>query len=191
MTSIMLASTAVLLLTVFAFMLYDLVTFRQAMVRNLTTQAGIIAENSSGDVAFGNENDATNVLASLQNEPHITAAAIYDAQGRLFAKYPARISPADLPGEPQTAGCRFGKSELTIFQPIMQDGVRMGTLYLRSDLTEVLQRGQLYGMFSLMIILGSLLVAYWLSNTLQKRIANPIVVLADTARKISEQDDYS
>lgn len=191
MAAIMRTSVAVLLLTVVAFMFYDLVTFRQAMVRNLTTQARMIAENSTGALAFQNENDAANVLASLRNEPHIIAAALYDAQGRLFVKYPAEISGTDLPPEPQTQGYQFGKSSLTVFQPVVQSGTELGTLCLRSDQTALWQRLQLYGVISLIIMLGSLLVALWLSNTLQSRISDPIIVLAETARKISEQHNYS
>ncbi|HTA95981.1 MAG TPA: CHASE sensor domain-containing protein, partial [Verrucomicrobiae bacterium] len=122
MTAIMLASFAALLVTVAAFMVYDLVTFRQTMVQNLDTQARIIAENSTAALAFKNENDAVNVLTSLRNEPHIIAAAIYDAQGKLFVKYPAQISAADLPAAPQNRSYQFGKSHLTIFQPIVQSG---------------------------------------------------------------------
>jgi PAS domain S-box-containing protein len=191
MTAIMLASFAALLVTVAAFMVYDLVTFRQTMVQNLDTQARIIAENSTAALAFKNENDAVNVLTSLRNEPHIIAAAIYDAQGKLFVKYPAQIAAADLPAAPQNRSYQFGKSHLTIFQPIVQSGAPLGTLFLRSDLTALSQRLQLYAAISLLIMLGSLLVAFWLSNTLQRRISNPVIALAETARKISEQRNYS
>jgi hypothetical protein len=88
-TIIMRASIGVLLVTVAAFITYDLVTFRQTMVQNLVTQARTIADNTTAALAFRNENDAANVLASLRTDPHIAAAAIYDAQGALFVKYPA------------------------------------------------------------------------------------------------------
>ncbi|HEY5297355.1 MAG TPA: ATP-binding protein [Verrucomicrobiae bacterium] len=191
MTVIMLASITVLLMTVVAFMFYDLVTFRQNMERNLSTEARIIAENSTASLAFKNENDAASILASLRNEPHIIAAAIYDAQGNLFVKYPAHLSAAALPRKPQNPGYEFQKSHLTIFEPVIQAGVPLGTIFLRSDLTALAQRLELYGAISLLIMLGSLLVAFWLSNTLQRRISDPIIVLAETARKISEQRDYS
>src|SRR5271154_4634215 len=188
---IMRASIAVLLVTVAAFMIYDLVTFRQTMVQNLVTQARTIADNSTAAVAFKNENDAANVLSSLRTDPHIIAAAIYDAQGKLFVKYPASIPDADLPAAPQNRGYQFGKSHLTLFQPIVQSGTRMGTLYLQSDLAALSQRFQLYGAISLLIMAGSLLVALLLSNVLQRRISNPIIALAEIARKISEYKNYS
>src|ERR1700722_3447981 len=174
-TVIMRASVAVLLVTVAAFMIYDLVTFRQTMVQNLVTQARTIADNSTAALAFRNENDAANVLSSLRTNPHIVAAAIYDAQGKLFIKYPASISDADLPAAPQSQGHQFEKSHLAVFQPVVQSGKRLGTLYLQSDLTALSQRFRLYGAISSIIMLGSLLVAFLLSNTLQRSISNPII----------------
>ena len=191
MTVILLASLTVVLVTVAAFMVYDLVTFRQAMVRRLTTQARIVAENSTGDLAFRNENDAANVLATLREEPRVVAAAIYDSQGRLFVKYPAQMADSLLPAAPGEPGYHFGRSNLTIFEPVVQADKKLGTLYLESDLKAITQRLELYGAISLMIIVGSMLVALWLSNTLQSRISNPIIVLAETARKISDERNYS
>jgi PAS domain S-box-containing protein len=188
---IMRASIAVLLVTVVAFMTYDLVTFRQTMAQNLATQARTIAENSTAALAFGNEKDARDVLNSLRADPHIVVAALYDAQGALFAKYVATNSNADVPASPQAPGYQFGKSRLIIFQPVVQSGKPLGTVYLRSDLTALLQRLQLYGAISLLIMAGSLLVALWLSATLQRRITNPIVALAATAQKISKEHNYS
>ena len=190
------ASVAVLLVTVVAFMVYDLVTFRQAMVRNLVTQARMIAENSSGALAFQDESDATNVLASLRNDPHIVAAALYEKSGKLFARYAAQTAKGSFPAKPENPGYHFDTSSLIVFQPVAQQDAQLGTmftgtLYLKSDLTALSQRLELYGAISLVIMLGSLLVAFWLSNTLQKRISDPIVALAETARKISEQQDYS
>jgi PAS domain S-box-containing protein len=191
MTVIMLASIAVLLVTVAAFMIYDLVTFRQTMVQNLVTQARTIADNSTAALVFKNENDAASVLSSLRTDPHIIAAAIYDAPGKLFVKYPPSIPDADLPDKPQDRSYKFGKSHLTLFQPVAQSGKQLGTVFLRSDLTALSQRFQLYGAISLLIMAGSLLVAFLLSNVLQRRISNPIIALAETAVKISEKRNYS
>jgi PAS domain S-box-containing protein len=190
-TVIMRASIAVLLVTVAAFMIYDLVTFRQTMVQNLVTQARTIADNSTAALVFENESDAANVLSSLRTDPHIAAAAIYDAQGKLFVKYPASIPDADLPAAPRGRGYQFGKSHLTLFQPVVQSGKPLGTLYLQSDLTALSQRFRLYGAISLLIMVGSLLVAFLLSNVLQRRISDPIIALTETTQKISQQHNYS
>ncbi len=191
MRVIMLASVTVMLVTVAAFMAYDLVTFRQTLVGNLTTQARMIAENSNAALEFLDEGDAAKVLASLRTEPHLTAAALYDTQGRLFVKYPPNLTAADLPAVLQSEGHQFGSSRLTVYQPVIGSGKRVGTLFLQSNLDGLNQRIQLYGVISLLIVGGSLAFAFWLSSLLQSQITGPIVVLAETAQKISEEHDYS
>lgn len=185
------ASIGVLLVTVAAFMTYDLVTFLQTMVQNLGTQARTIADNSTAALAFRNESDAANVLSSLRTAPHITAAAIYDAQGRLFVKYPASVSEADLPASPSGPDYQFRKSHLMFFQPVIQSGKPLGTVCLQSDLAALSQRLQIYGAISLLITAGALVVAFWFSHTLEWRITNPIIALAETAREISGRQDFS
>ena len=185
------ASIAVLLVNVTAFMIYDWVTFRESMVQNLVTQARTIAVNSTAALAFRNEDDAGSVLSSLRSEPHVVAAAIYDAQGKLFVKYPDTLADAALPATPPDQAVYFGGNDLTVSEPIVQDGHPLGRVYLRSDLTGLWQRFELYGAISLLILAGSIGLAFWLSATLQKRISNPIIALAATAREITGNRNFS
>ncbi|HTH46813.1 MAG TPA: PAS domain-containing protein [Candidatus Limnocylindria bacterium] len=188
---LMLTSATVILVTVAAFMSYDLATFRRNMVSSLTTQARLVAENSTAALEFRNENDAEETLTSLRTQPYLLAAALYDAQGRLFVKFPTLVSSNDLPTVPETEGHRFGASALTLYQPVMRGDTRLGTLYLKADLAGLNRRIQIYAVMSLLIVGGSLAFAFWLSRTLQSKITNPIVALAETAQKISRDRDYS
>lgn len=184
-------SMAVLVVNVAAFMIYDWVTYREAMVQNLVTQARTIAVNSQAALAFRNEDDAGSVLESLRSEPHVVAAAIYDAQGGIFVKYPATLADTALPASPPGPEALFGGNDLTVSEPIVQDGHRLGLVYLRSNLTGLWQRFELYGAISLLILAGSLVLAFWLSAMLQRRISNPIIALAATAREITGKRNFS
>src|SRR2546425_10148804 len=94
-TLILLTSSTILLLTCAAFFTYEWLTFRQEMIRNLSTLAEITANNSTAVLAFEDENDAKAVLARLRAEKHIVAGALYNKAGKLFATYPAD-QPASL-----------------------------------------------------------------------------------------------
>lgn len=189
---IMLTSTIALTVTIAAFLIYDLIAFRQTMVRNLQTQGQIVAGNSSAAVAFKSENDARDILAALRAEPHIVRAALYDEKGNLFVKYPPEVSIADHLVEPSPASqTRFERKRLTLYEPVTQSGSRLGTLYLESDLRAISSRLKLYAAVSILIMLGSLFVALWLSNALQRRLTMPIVALAETARNITGKKSFS
>src|SRR5260221_11311900 len=91
---LLLASGAVLVLTCGTFLTYELVTFRQTMVRSLSTLAAVIAANSTAALAFDNRADATEVLSALTAEPHIVGAVLYDKHGTLFPQYPSTATAA-------------------------------------------------------------------------------------------------
>ena len=83
----MLVSGAALLLACAAFIAYDMVSFRAAMVRNLSTQAQIIGSNSISALLFSDPQSAENTLSALRASQNILSAGIYSADGRLFASY--------------------------------------------------------------------------------------------------------
>ncbi|MFI5223308.1 MAG: CHASE sensor domain-containing protein, partial [Nitrospirales bacterium] len=84
MTMILLTSGAVLAVTCAAFCAYEFLTFRQATIRELSTLGKIIAANSTAALAFHNQDDADELLATLRAERHVVAACLYDKEGKLF-----------------------------------------------------------------------------------------------------------
>lgn len=187
----MLTSVIVLVVALGAFMAYDLSTFRATLVRTLTALAQSTAENSTAALAFGDQADAERTLTSLRLEPQIVGAALYNANGKLFARYPTN-APADaFPHRVTGFGHRFEGGELHVFQPVMRDTSVLGELYMRGDLRFFYSRIKIYSAMAALIMLGSLIVALVLSSRLQRRISDPIIALAGTARNISVRRDYS
>src|SRR5216117_3714120 len=120
MTIILLTSGAVLLLTCAAFFAYELLTFPQTAVRNLSTLGEIIAANSTAALAFENQDDAKEILTALKAERHIVVASLYDRNGRLFSEYPDNLPADAFPAKPEKDGYRFEHSHLVDFQPVVQ-----------------------------------------------------------------------
>jgi signal transduction histidine kinase len=191
MAVILLTSAVVLLLTCTAFIAYEVLTFRNATVRQLAILGQVIASNSTAALAFDNSADATEILAALKAERYIVAAGLYDANGRLFSTYPADLAVTAFPAAPRGQGHRFAPKHLDVFQPVVQGEKRLGTLYLKFDIAAMYQRFRLYGGIVLLVIAGSFLVAYLLSQALQRQISGPILALAETAKAVSDRRDYS
>jgi PAS domain S-box-containing protein len=192
MTVMLLTSGAVLLLMGAAYFAYDLLTFRQTTVRQLSTLGQITATNSTAALAFVNQDDAQEVLAALKAEPRIVAASLYDIYGKPFATYPKSLPPEAFPTVPARDGYRFGAAHLLAFYPVMQgDNRRLGTLYLKFDMGAIHDRFRLYGGIAIVVIIASFLFAYLLSKKLQQQISKPILALTETARAISDHRDYA
>jgi signal transduction histidine kinase len=191
---VMLTSSTVLALACGALFAYEYVTSRQMLEGELKTMARISAAHSTAAVRFGFENDATEFLSALDTEPHIAAACIYK-DGQPFAQWVRAGIEPNLPSQPGPDGFQFEGDYLALFDPIIekedQDKARIGTIYLRSDFKGIRDRLTLYFGVMILIFLISFLIAFALSARLQRFISEPILSLANAARKVSEGRDYS
>ena len=185
-------STAALLLACAAFVGYELITFRDGMVQEASTLAGVIGENSKAALTFQDPEAAQGTLAALGNEEQIVAAAVYGADGLLFAPY-RRGDVTDHFPLPDRAGTghRFEGDHLELFQEIFLDEEKIGTIFLRTDMREMYSRLKQYALIVSFVFLTSILFASVLSGQLQRLISKPILELEQTARRISEKKDYS
>lgn len=192
MVILMLTSGVVLLLTCVAFFTYELTTFKDKAFQGLATLGDVIATNSTASLAFDNQSDATEVLSALKARPQIIAAALYDADGKLFARFPAKLPADSFPRAPEHDGFRSDGSYLTGFMPVVQgDNTRLGTLFLESNKSAMYDRLSRYTVLAAIVMLVSLGIAYLLSAALQGQISRPILAMAETAKAISQRGDYS
>lgn len=188
---ILLTSSFALLLMGSALITYELVTFRRSLAVNMGVLAQIIGSNSTAALAFDDPKNAQEILGALAAEHQVTAAAIYDQDGAIFASFPEGTSRSEFPARPARDGHAFESAHLNMFQPILQEGKRLGTIYVRADLGEMYSRLIVYGTLLGFVAACSFLGALLLSRTLQRHISAPILALAKVATAVSERQDYS
>jgi PAS domain S-box-containing protein len=190
-----LASGAALVLASGAFLIHDLVRFRESMVHALSTQADIVGYSSISPLLFDDAAAASQTLSALTAEPRVTAAAVYDEEGKLFATY-ARADlggtfqgPAALPAA--SDDFHFEPQYLTVSRRIVFKGEPVGAVYLQSDLEELSSRlRQMLGT-GLVVLSLSILLALVVSSRMQQALSKPISMLAAAAKRVSQQKDYS
>ena len=192
MIIILVTSVLVMVVMRLAFFTYEYVTFRKTTVEQLSILGRIVASNSTAALAFENTDDAAEILAALKASDHITAAVLYDGDGRIFSRYPASLADRDIPRNPGAVGDRFENGALIAVTPVIQAGKRLGTLYLQFDSAGMMNAwliGSLKLAVSIMAVV--LLLAVLVSRALQRQISQPILQLAGTAKIVSERRDYS
>ncbi|TLY28801.1 MAG: PAS domain S-box protein [Ignavibacteria bacterium] len=190
-TVIMSTSMLSILLTTAGFVVYEYATFRQFLVNDLSTKAEIIGQNCSAAIVFANAEDAQQTLEALRSQPHIEFAAVYNKEGSLFVTYARVQRGPPAPAKPEPGGFRFEQNRLRLFQPIIVNNARVGTLYVESNLEALNDRIVSYGSIALLVVVTSSIVAFLFASRLQKRISQPILALAETSRVVSERQDYS
>ncbi len=150
----------------------------------------MVAENSTAALAFLNRDDAAAVLAAFRAEPHIGAAALYDADGRLFAKYPAARAEAAFPGRPAADGDRFTSTQLVDFQPVlMTEGGWAPFISSRTSGASTSGSGSMPASSRFWPVV-SFILAFTISERLQREISRPILALTATA-EVASKGDYS
>ncbi len=191
----MLVSGAALLIACVAFVAYDLVTFRQAMVYNLSIQAQMAGSNSVSPLLFNDPQAAENTLSALTAAPNVMSAGIYTLDGRPFATYWRDVhgQTLTLPKIPagQTEAHWFKDGQLVLVRMIMFQGKPTGTVYIRSDLQEMTHRLKRYAGIAAMVLSASLIAALLVASIFQRAVAEPIVHLAEIARIVSRDKDYA
>ncbi len=192
MLIIMLTSGVALLLACAGFVTFDVVTYRDAMTRRLTTLAEILGNNSTGALDFNDRTVAEEVLAALRAEPDIVAACIYTKDGRIFATYlKGGAGAGRLPAAPEVEGHRFERRRLVLFHRIVQQNETVGTIFLQSSLEALSRRLRLYAAIAAGVLLAAALVAFVLSAWLQRIISGPILDLVQATRSVARQKNYA
>jgi signal transduction histidine kinase len=190
-TTTMASLGAALLLASLAFVAYELITFRGTMVRTLSTQAEIMARQSTSALVFGDPEVAKATISTLSADPHIVGAAVFGRDGTLFASY-ARAGGA-VPGPPRSpgAGHFFERGRLVLSHPIVFDNAPIGAVVIESDLDEMWSRLQRYALIVVGVLIVSFALAYGTATRLQRALTDPVLHLAATAQAVSSRRDYS
>jgi signal transduction histidine kinase len=192
--NVVVSSTA-LLLAGFAYVGYDLISFRRGIVQNLSIEAQIIGSNCVSALLFDDRSSAETTLAALRASPHIVAAAVYTADGKPFAAYWRDGSGQTAPIPPLRArvadSYEFRNGRVTSWRPIIFSGRVTGFVSIESDLQELNQRIRRYVSIGGVAMGLSLLAALLPSFRLRRAISDPIVRLADAARTVRQDKDYS
>jgi signal transduction histidine kinase/CheY-like chemotaxis protein len=186
------AVAVALILSCAAFVSYDLVVFRNSLVRDLETLAEIVGSNSTAALSFGDQNAAVELLSALRAKPHIKAALIYSADGKLFADYRRPGEPRDsaVP-KPEPDGIQFQPDRLILFHQIKLGDRPIGAMYLESDLGEMHQRLVRFVWIIVTVLVLASLPSLALARKLQNAIATPLLHLAGTAKLVAARKDYA
>ena len=187
------ATVAALVVAGIAFAVRDVTRSRAAMTEDATTHAAMVAANVAAAVTFADADQAGLTLDSLR-PAGAQAAAVYTADGKRLATYAERPEwlgrvPAAAP--PDGDGTRFGTDCLEAVRPVVHDGHRIGTVYVRMSLDKLRaqMRDQAITLLTTMAAAAALalLLAWWTHGL----ISRPIRHLEAVAGAVSRDKDYS
>ena len=188
-----LAAGAALSLSCIAFFVNNVWMIQASKVQQLSTLASILGANTTAAVEFNDAKTATELLASLREQPSVELACLYDVDGKCFATYPAELPPGVVvPPAPSSSGAAFVNSDcLDISQQTMSGRDKVSTIYLRANMRELHQQTWDYLGITLSVLAISLTVSIVLARRLQRFVTAPILRLVQAMRQVARDDDYS
>lgn len=184
-------NVTVLLIACLSFLIFDLVAYRQSLTEETITRGRIIAANSTSSLAFENQEDAYEILSALREDTQLIAAILFRNDGRIFASYTKDTPLGQLPDRAPTLGSRYTMSFLDVALAVREGNSELGTLLVRTSLSDFYNRLALYGLIASLVFCLALFTGRWISNILGIRISAPILALSETTRKVAQEKNYA
>ncbi len=189
--AIVLLTTAIALLVAGAAMLTrDLGAYRRSWASDLAMQSSILASSITPALEFDDHDAAERALGSLRVRPELRVAALYGADGSLYALYQQTAADAVPAHVPRIDGPMIAGDRVEVIQQLVQGGDYLGALYLRANY-DLAARVRAYLSIFAAVILLCMSVAFVLSSRLQRIITAPLGAMAAVARRVMERRDYS
>ena len=182
----------VLVLATAALFLFQVILFRSDFLRDNSTLAEIIANNSAGAMAFRDDAAATEVVDSLAAKPAVLSAALVLPDGVCLAHFGKSETAKTLAQFPSPGQSSFADGCLLLTEPVIEKHEPLGTLYLRTDYRHTfLELLRFYGEIIICVMVVSIALAAFLSSRLGRAITDPVLELAQTAKLFGDKKDYS
>jgi signal transduction histidine kinase/ActR/RegA family two-component response regulator len=172
-----------LMLALGSTIVYDLSTWHKGWIADVQTQAELLGHATADDLAAGNTRGAQDALAALRLQPRLRSAAVYDAQGRLFAGWHDNAAAPPAATLPRTANdpALRASHDLQVRAPVVDKGHVLGTVTVRAR-DELDERIAGYAAVALGLVLLALAIAWAVSAWLNTIVTRPLAAMSDIAR---------
>jgi signal transduction histidine kinase len=130
---------------------------RRQHIQQLAVQADILAGSVAGALAFDDRIAAQEYIDALHANPEIDAAGAYDLDGRLVAGF--ALPDHALPRTNRLQPPHMVGGEAVITAPVVQNGTRLGSVYLRASTEPWTRRVSRYVGIGIIVVMAALLIA--------------------------------
>ena len=160
-----------------------------ALIDGSHAKAKLLAENAGATLMFHDDRAARELLNSLQHSPDVHAAAIYDKNRTLFARYRGDSMPASL--DRLHEAMSYEVDHIQLVQPVVHDGEIQGALLLLIDLRPLYEQMGRQTLITFVTALLAKIMTRVLLVRLTVSVLQPISSLTTLMDQISKNADYS
>jgi signal transduction histidine kinase/CheY-like chemotaxis protein len=168
---------------------WETASARETLLRELETQSRIVVDNTAAALAFADADAAVDTLRALGVPEGFERACLYDHRGLLFA---AHVTAGECPGRVPADGAAFDAQRVLLVTPVPErERGRLGTLAVWRSQAPLMARLRVQMVRTGIVLLVSAIAAIALMAILQRQLTEPLRDLAETAKAVSRDRDYT
>ncbi len=172
------------------FLAYDVSSYRSLRMNDVQTQLQLLSASVIPALEFEDPTVAAENLDLMRFRPSVRAAAIYDARGRLFARYVREDVTHEFPELPGEDGVEQDFYLLTASNRIVSNSEILGTGYLVADFP-LMERILRYTGVLALVALGALAMSALVALQLRSLITRPLLSIVGIAREVVATKQYA
>ncbi len=182
----------VLLGTTVAFSIFDHRMTKAGMIESYSISAEVFGRNCQPALLSSNAEDATTVLSSLNLDPQVSLACLYDADEVLLASFRREGNTVISLDQVRPFDRSFANDGyLHLIRPVKRGARIIGHIYLRVGLDNLWNRLSDQLRLAIVVLCISSILSIALAARLQRVISQPILRLVEVAHKVTQSGDYS
>lgn len=186
---------AVSVLIVTYLFLFDLNNLRRDLAEEIRVLARITAARSAAAVAFGDANNASENLKTLELRSIVQNACIYGQTQQLFTQFHREASPfepcASSFNPQQSLGALGRNDRIEVAEPIYRKNQHLGYVLVSADLSSISERKQAWVYTILFVIFVAPIITYMMSRRLKHSVVQPILNLAGVMDSVRSSNNLS
>lgn len=175
------------------FIWHDLRLLSANHVKELEAKAEMLAFAGTSAIVRTQPDVLFATIDAIKFEPSIESICVFGPQDEIITKYPANARiPIDSGFVKNETSHRYTTlGELELYYPIIDHEHYIGGVYLKADMSEFRHHVYDHATMIVALTLCSLAFAIVCAYLMQSMISKPILSLADAARQIAINDDYT
>jgi signal transduction histidine kinase len=186
------SSGVVLMLSCAAFVVNDVAMLRAWKAQELRETTEMLATASSEALSQSNPRPVRNLLLPFHHRQQIYAVYVFDARGDSFASFERVERAGAKVVRPSYTGHQFTSDGfLDVCLPVRAGTEEVGSIYMRATIGDLTNQITRYISIALGVMFASFLLAILICGQMQRFISSPILGLAQTIKRVTNEGDYS
>jgi len=182
-------TSAALLIASIGFLTWDIAEQRREIREVIEAESQVLRRYMAPAITFERPEEVNDTLKLLESRGHVRLGCVYKLDGTLYGEYPGnreRPCPAAPPSD-----STFGWNSYELRAAISDGSADVGVFYISRDLADVHRRLAVGSGIIVGLLVLAVATALALARRMQRSVSEPLLDLADTARRISSSRDYS